>query len=237
MPDQKKQFLFLLTVFFSFSLSGQWSAMTLSEDLLLAEGEYRVMPEKYKSFNFDSKNNDLADGQISLPTVDGTLKRFSLRASTMMQPGLSAKFPEIKTYIGTASDGSSAYIDQTKTGLHAVILQGDTRTYIDPIRYGNNDYIVYDSKAYDPTESSELIQSFSCDSKDVADGFQPEGQELKNNVELRSTGEPVTLRNYVLAIATTGEYCGFHGGEISDAMAAIVTAINRVNSIMNVDMA
>jgi hypothetical protein len=40
-----------------------------------------------------------------------------------------------------------------------------------------------------------------------------------------------------LAVATTGEYAQFHGGSKAQALAAVVTTINRVNQIYNRDVA
>ncbi len=55
-------------------------------------------------------------------------------------------------------------------------------------------------------------------------------------------GEPMArsgaaLRTYRLAVAATGEYTAFHGGTVTSALAAIVTAINRVTGIYEVELA
>jgi len=43
------------------------------------------------------------------------------------------------------------------------------------------------------------------------------------------------LRTYRLACATTGEYTQFHGGTVSLGLAAVVTAINRVTLVYEVE--
>lgn len=43
-------------------------------------------------------------------------------------------------------------------------------------------------------------------------------------------------RTYRLAVATTGEYTQFHGGTVNSGIAAVVTAINRVNELYEVDL-
>ena len=50
----------------------------------------------------------------------------------------------------------------------------------------------------------------------------------------RRTGE--TLRTYRLANAATVEYTNFHGGSVSSGLSAIVTAINRVTGIYEVEL-
>ena len=42
---------------------------------------------------------------------------------------------------------------------------------------------------------------------------------------------------YRLAVAATGEYTDFHGGTVGDGIAAIVTAMNRVNGVYERDLA
>ena len=46
-----------------------------------------------------------------------------------------------------------------------------------------------------------------------------------------------TLRTYRLANAATAEYTNFHGGTVQDGQAAIVTAINRVVGIFEIEFA
>jgi hypothetical protein len=46
-----------------------------------------------------------------------------------------------------------------------------------------------------------------------------------------------TLRSYRLAMAATAEYTAFHGGTVAGGMAAIVTAMNRVNGIYESEVA
>ncbi len=44
------------------------------------------------------------------------------------------------------------------------------------------------------------------------------------------------LRVYELANAATGEYTAFHGGSVPQALAAVVTAINRVTGIYETEL-
>jgi len=46
-----------------------------------------------------------------------------------------------------------------------------------------------------------------------------------------------TVRTYRLAVAATGEYTAFHGGTRESALAAIVTAVNRINQVFERDLA
>ena len=64
----------------------------------------------------------------------------------MMEDGLAAQFPEIKTYIGQGIDepASSVRIDFTYQGFHAYVISPEGTLFIDPYQKANNNlYITY----------------------------------------------------------------------------------------------
>ena len=71
---------------------------------------------------------------ISLPDPTGGFQRFSIVESPVMEPGLAAKHPEIKTYAGRGIDDPSANLrmDITPLGLHASVRSTGGSWYIDP---------------------------------------------------------------------------------------------------------
>ena len=80
---------------------------------------------------------------ISLPTPDGSFQRFVLEESPIMEEGLAAKHPEIKTYRGKGLDDPNATLrmDITPLGLHASVRSPNGGWYVDP--YYKNDTSVY----------------------------------------------------------------------------------------------
>src|SRR6185369_960845 len=80
---------------------------------------------------------------LALPMPDGSLQRFSIQASSIMEPALAARFPEITTYIGQGLDdrAATARLDRTPLGFHAQILSPNGRVFVDP-------YIANDSQIY-----------------------------------------------------------------------------------------
>ena len=167
--------------------------------------------------------------EIILPMPDGSSARFRIVESPVMVPELAVKFPEIKTYFGQGIDdpSASARMDLTPEGFHAQILSPKGAVYIDP--YWRGDRVVHTS--YYKRDYRKGADGFHClvPEANVAAALEPAPRDL-----LRSGNN---LRIYRLACAATGEYVQFSGGTVSSGMSAIVTAVNRVTGIYEVEVA
>lgn len=177
---------------------------------------------------------------MSVPMPDGTFARFDVVESPVMAPELAAKFPEIRTYLGRGIDDPAATMrsDLTPAGFHAQILSPSGSVYIDPITRGNIEHYA----SYYKRDLVPLDRGFQCL---VGTDLAPPGltqadldQRVSDNHE---NVAPVTsgdiLRTYRLAVAATGEYTQFHGGSVAAGLAAIVTAVNRVTGVYEVEVA
>jgi hypothetical protein len=84
---------------------------------------------------------------IALPHPDGGFQRFLLVESPIMEAGLAAQHPEIKTYKGIGIDDPAATVrmDITPLGLHASVRSPKGGYYVDP--YYRNDTSTYASYA------------------------------------------------------------------------------------------
>jgi hypothetical protein len=82
---------------------------------------------------------------LSLPHPDGGFQRFALVESPIMEEGLAAKHPNIKTYAGKGIDDPRATLrmDITPLGLHASVRSPAGSWYVDP--YYHLDDSVYAS--------------------------------------------------------------------------------------------
>lgn len=167
---------------------------------------------------------------VDLPMPDGQLMAFRLFESPIMQAGLAAKYPDIKTYSGYAVDNPllQGRFDYTYEGFHGYILGTPSPVIIDPIFHQNDElYQVFFRK--DLTNQADFI----CD---VA--TENQGIDLAKPLPLASpeTAES-NLRTYRLVISTTGEYSQKYGGTKPTVLAEVVKVINRVNSIVGRDFA
>ncbi len=162
---------------------------------------------------------------LTLPMPDGSYLSFKFVESPIMSPGLAAKFPGIKTYLGyCASDPTTTVrFDWTPDGFHAQVLGPGGVLYIDPY-YKGETYVSYYKKDYRPKD--KVFQCF------VEDNYS---QELRGDTVKASSGDRLYI--YRLAVACTGEYAQYHGGTVQKAMSAITTTINRVNGIYEQEVA
>ncbi|HMQ49463.1 MAG TPA: M12 family metallo-peptidase [Saprospiraceae bacterium] len=164
---------------------------------------------------------------MDLPAPDGQTQTFRLVEYAMMEDGLAAKFPGIKTFIGKDIRRPQvlARLDLTPQGFHAMVMDGGNTWFIDPyFHLSNSDhYLSYFKKDYQKAHTFECLAEGSYESETT---HQPESPEF--------VGEE--LRVYRLAMAATGEYTQFHGGTVDGALAAIVTTMNRVNGIYERDI-
>jgi hypothetical protein len=162
---------------------------------------------------------------ISVPKPDGTFARFGIAESSIMEPPLAARFPEIKTYQGQGVDDRTATLrcDWTESGFHATLLSADATITIEPLTHGDTvNYITYSQQ-----DVSKVARAFRC-------LVQSSANEPSKNAGSMSPNfvSGATLRTYRLAMAATGEYTQLFGsGTVSGALAAITTAVNSFNAV------
>lgn len=98
---------------------------------------------------------------VSLPDPAGGFQRFQLVDSPIMEPGLAAKHPEIKTYAGKGVDDPTATIrvSITPLGFNASVRSQKGAWYIDPY-YQRDDslYVSYYTRDY-PNRRGRLSEA------------------------------------------------------------------------------
>jgi hypothetical protein len=173
---------------------------------------------------------------LELPWPDGGTRRFAIELSPVMEPGLAQKFPELQTYRGRGLDDRTALarFDRTPVGFHALVLSSEGTVYIDPwSRTDRRHYVSYFKRDYRRRDGTEFRCHF-----DEVNPAPTDKESLAEHMglgPLPSFGD--TLRNYRLALAANVEYSTFHGGTVPLALAAVVVAVNRVNTVYERDLA
>jgi len=241
--------LFLFTILFTNAQTGFFTDIVARP---IISGEKRtVEPDKsrslsldtlgllnfFKSFQSEKKVNNYKTGPvIEIPMPDGTISRFYIWESSLMEPALAAKFPGLKTYAGQGIDDSTATIklDWTEFGFHAMILSPVTGSVlIDPYIQGNR--VLY-------------ISYFKSDVKRANSFNEPELNDNKSTLSLARPAQTLSgpqcvgpqLLIYRLAVACTGEYAiaatGFSSPTIAQTLSAILTTVNRVDGVYRTEL-
>ncbi len=217
-----------------------------SENTFGKEGTRYIFPEKYSTITMDvnavkqhlltapsstalrAANSPVV---ISLPMPDGSAQQFKIVETHVMHPDLAARYPMIKTYAGQGIDDAAAVarIDITQFGFHAMILSPYGNVFIDPYRHSltqATDYICYYK------HHAKAFENFVCSFDDL-----DENAVQRNVVTVnpnRTIGDE--LRDYRLALACTGEYAAFFGGTTAGALAGMVTSVNRVTGVYELEL-
>jgi hypothetical protein len=208
-------------------------------------------PDRYARFRLDESRmraalteaSSLAGRGIAgvpLPMPDGEMLEFTVEETAVLPADLAARYPNIKTFIASARQGAiRGRLDMTGHGFHALLHTEHGMVLIDPRpdADGGRSYLSYYKHDYHPTSKQD--RGITCH---VGDAQHPRrdlqaslaGQHVASALAQRSGDQLVTYR---LAVAATGEYTAYHGGTIADALGAIVTTINRVNSVYERDFA
>ncbi len=250
----KKSIYFLLFSLCTLSLWSQSDGANLWIDI--EEGAIQsftadrwIIPQKYRTLQLDksafevilnqSPNQNNFSGNtltIDIPLPNGRNQQFSVVTSSIMDPKLAVKFPNIKTYSGKGIDDPSAsiFLDMTPAGFHAMILSPAGAVFIDPYYKDNDNYYV---AYYRQNFKSEEAADWSCEVRKSYDLPQDEmptkDQELKIGTARMET---IKMRTHRIAIAANGEYTAFHGGTVAGGLAAVNTTLNRVRGVYETEL-
>jgi hypothetical protein len=199
-----------------------------------------LMPDRYRLLRLDEagmrsrlatapREGGAAAGtpaSVPLPLPNGKTVDVIIEDSPIMEEGLAAKYPEIRTYSARAG-GIHGRLDITSQGFHGMLTTPDGTVFIDPRSDGDSRYYVsYYKRDYKPADKERPALFCGHDLLDEAN--------RDHGATAARTGD--TLRTYRIAVAATGEYSAFHGGAAA-ALSAITTTINRVNQIYERDLA
>lgn len=246
--------IFTVSVFISNNLAGKSGSNVYAdnnsavwtdapEGSFVVKGERRIIPQLYRTVKANLpdlrsslsaapfENTDRAVNSpliIELPMPNGGVSKFSVTEYSMMEPGLTAKFPEFKTYTVKGMDDPYAFgkIDITLTGFHAMVLTPNGSYFIDPYSSDEKEiYISYFKK--------DFVSNKSVDCQ-VEENISERSKESELMRGFFSSGPQ--LRSYRLALAATGEYTTYFGGTVPQGMAAIVTSMNRINGVYEREM-
>ena len=256
----KKLLLTLVLVFSSVVLNAQiksnWHQVEENSLKDLPKVRRASFPQEYKLWKLDlqSLKNQLRNvpvrGQfqgisnviIQLPNAFGQLESFRVLETPIMEEGLAAKFPTIKSYVGKGIDDVTAVarFSITEFGLHSMTLSaGKSTAFIDPYTENTQNYIVYNK--------ASLIgdgQTFDCLTSEEVHLPSLEN-DRRANAMFRADTDDKVLRTYRLAQSCTAEYGNIFRGNTADPVATqkariqaqMAITMTRVNGVYENDLA
>jgi hypothetical protein len=233
--------------------SDLWTSYeTVSAKNALGESAFNVVDGKFAVFALDLGRMDAVlanvpaefstlekreNYQVTLPMPDGTLQRFRVWDSPIMEAPLAAEYPDVHTYVGQGVEDPTATVrfDRTPLGFHAMIISAGQTVYVDPYAAGDiQNYISYDKRGLRRDSAT-----MPCLVDDAMQALDRDGGLVRGGDDSRVSAFSFggTLRTYRLAQACTGEYatavCTNNGVAVTVAntMSQITTTINRVTGI------
>jgi len=243
--------LILLTVLFSgktFANNSIWLPLNSAQVEATLAADFNVSASSSWSFDLSQMTNLLNTAgnnpnnaiNISLPYPDGSFHTYKVWESSIMEAGLAAKFPQIKTYSGfdIANPGAVLKLDVNPINFHAMVFDG-ARTFMINPRNKNN------ASVYASFFKRNLIRTYQqqmhCEFGQTNSGLVPNGTTINignglpalNTTAQRTNG--TIHKKYRLALACTYEYaCAVTGSTTptqAPVLAAMVTSVNRVNGV------
>ena len=174
---------------------------------------------------------------------NGNIEKFRVVESPIMEPGLAAQFPNIKTYSVKGIDDAYANgkIDWTpEFGFHGMVRSVHGDFFIDQYCLENTkDYISYYTSDFIKDPSQKIPEASLITDNDEKKSFSEPGAKI--NAMPPATCVGIQLRRYRLAVACTGEYAVAATGSttptVAQTLAKIVTSVNRVNGVYETEVA
>ena len=253
--------LIFLTILMAVSAPGAaaasnplWQVISQNSSKDSARPSLILAPDKYTQFRLDeptmraslakapkpvNRSGAITAGtaSVSVPLPSGEMVDLVIEETAIMEAELAAQYPAIKAFVAYAKvpqiiDGR---LDFTEQGFHAMFSTEQGVVMIDPRTDGNGarSYISYYKHDYHPIDKAPM----SCHvTGELSSGVgQPLLTTSTHSALASRSGSQ--LSTYRLAMAATGEYTQYQGGTVALALSAIVTTVNRVNSIYERDMA
>ncbi|GCD88702.1 M12 family metallo-peptidase [Nocardioides sp. LS1] len=212
---------------------------------LTRDDRTRVAPRHYEAYRVDlaGVRSALAaapgEGAVrrgaepvtfSVPDPAGHLEKFAVQRVSVMQAGLAARHPQLRTYAGRGITDPlrTIRLDVTPMGFHASVRSVDGRAswYVDPAtnERGTTTHLSYVGSAV-PAPERFVERELAATAQQAAAGAP----------SLAGPNGAVTRKTFRLALLTDPTYAAYFGS--ANVLAEKVTLINRVDQVYNDDLA
>ena len=181
---------------------------------------------------YDSDPNAFINGpEISLPLPEGGFGRFKVARSEVLPDNSKPSYSNvIRTFTAYGVDDKYAVakFDYTIFGFHALVMTPSGWFVIDPYSLSNSSHYISFYRRDKTTQSN-----FSCETESGKTQKVNPYQSSSSSVN-RTSG--ANLKTYRLALSCTGEYAAVFGGTPAGALSAMVTSVNRVTGVYELEL-
>jgi len=195
-----------------------------------------VLKNQLKSAPLRGVSNFKSSVIVSFPNNKGELEKFIVYEAPVLSNNLSTQYPNIKTYLGysTQSNGNRVRFSVTPLGLNAMLSSiVDPIVLIQPESTRSTLYKVFERGA----NRNKKDDKFICSTRnDIIDN--------SNRSQLSKTANDQTLRTLRVSTSGSAEYTNVwddgddtNGTVQEDALAQVVSTLNRSNEVFETDMA
>jgi subtilisin-like proprotein convertase family protein len=226
----------LFASFYAVGQTGYWRPAEV-EDALLSPDIKRLERQKVRFYTLEDSSlgnelNRLTSREanstlVYFPSPTGNLEPYTVKETPVFSPELTARYPQIRSYSGTAVNDKDKRVrfSVSHKGVEAMFINpgGEQKWFIQRVSPREKDYVLY-SRKDDPGEASKFL----CYTEDKR-------SEVAGAMAAKLVDDQL-LRRYRIAVSATGEYTQFHGGTVSDALAAINATLTRVNEVFLTDL-
>lgn len=239
-----KRYLFIFALVCPFLGYSQWSRTELrsqkvkpSQENLEFSGLYSLDTNQLHQMlkNAPSRLSNEKGIIISLPNAGGKMEKFQVWEFSNMSSELQAKYPDIRSYVGSGIDNPEAYVrfSLSPIGFSSMITRSGISEFIEPYTQDRSVYAVFDSKGKNSHD-----EPFSCSTIEEA------VQGIEKNTSKKVAGYNV----FRLALSCTGEYGDYQltaagiPATATDAqkkaaiLAALNTSLTRLNGVFEKDL-
>lgn len=207
-----KRYFYILTFLVPFLGYSQWTRTEIksqkvkeSQENLEFSGLYSLNTDELKQAlkNVPQRFSNEKGAIVSLPTAKGKLEKFQVWEFSNMAPELQAKFPDIKSYVGTSIEDPTVYLrfSMSPVGFSSMITRSGISEFIEPYTEDRTVYAVFDSNA----KRGQDKEPFECSTIDHIE---------KSAAEKKSAGETnrrtAGFNVFRMALSCTGEYAQYH---------------------------
>lgn len=181
-----------------------------------------------QSFRQSLVSTGTVSGLIAIPLVDKGDIEFRISPVETLSKETSANFPQMKSYAGVSADGTMRLrLTMSHLGMMgSVRVKGEKAVHY---------FTILDNEQPDILVSflsSDVVSALpvTCGTNDI----NSLKEEFSSIVPSKRASGDCMLRTYRFAVAATGEYTLWAGGQ-SNAIAHITTTVNNVNEIYEND--